>query len=85
METGGYQIIDFKGVQFELNTGQTIKGVYDQLESTRKAILLSGLNVGGTEYHDIFPSLKVSGTDYTLDCYGYTITITDDDLVTITN
>lgn len=83
MTNGGYQIIDLKNTKLTLGTGTKIDGVYDKIKSTRKAILISGLNVGGTEYHDTFVELTVSGTNYTGTIYGKTITISNADLVTI--
>lgn len=85
MTKGGYQIIDLKNVQLTSGTGATFKGVYEQIEGTRKAILVSGLNVGGTEYHDTFVDFTVSNTTFTGTIYGKTITITDEDLVTVTD
>ena len=83
MTNGGYQIIDLKNIKLTVGTGTKIDGVYDKIKSTRKAILISGLNVGGTEYHDTFVELTVSGTNYTGTIYGKTITISNEDLVTI--
>ena len=83
MTNGGYQIIDLKNTKLTVGTGTKIDGVYDKIKSTRKAILISGLNVGGTEYHDTFVELTVSGTNYTGTIYGKTITISNEDLVTI--
>ena len=83
MTIGGYQIIDLKNTKLTVGTGTKIDGVYDKIKSTRKAILISGLNVGGTEYHDTFVELTVSGTNYTGTIYGKTITISNEDLVTI--
>ncbi len=85
MTKGGYQIIDLKDVKLTLGTGATFKGVYNQIEGTRKAILVSGLNIGGTEYHDTFVDFTVSNTSFTGTIYGKTITITDEDLVTVSN
>ncbi len=85
MTKGGYQIIDLKDVNLTLGTGATFKGVYNQIEGTRKAILVSGLNIGGTEYHDTFVDFTVSNTSFTGTIYGKTITITDEDLVTVSN
>ena len=84
MTKGGYQIIDLQNKQLELTKGQKFDGVYNAIKSTKKAILISGLNVGGTEYHDTFVELTVSGTNFTGTIYGKTITISDKDLVTIT-
>ena len=83
MKHGGYQIIDLKNTKLTVGTGTKIDGVYDKIKSTRKAILISGLNVGGTEYHDTFVELTVSGTNYTGTIYGKTITISNADLVTV--
>ena len=83
MSNGGYQIIDLKNINLKVGTGTTIDGVYNKIKSTRKAILISGLNVGGTEYHDTFVELTVSGTNSTGTIYGKTITISNADLVTI--
>ena len=83
MTHGGYQIIDLKNTTLKVDTGTKIDGVYNKIKSTRKAILISGLNVGGTEYHDTFVELTVSGTNFTGTIYGKTITISDEDLVTI--
>ena len=83
MTHGGYQIIDLKNTTLKVGTGTKIDGVYNKIKSTRKAIFISGLNVGGTEYHDTFVELTVSGTNFTGTIYGKTITISNADLVTI--
>lgn len=85
MLKGGYQIIDLKNKKLTSATGMVYDGIYDKIEGTRKAILISGLNVGGTEYHDTFVELTVDGTDYKGTIYGKTITISDKDVVTVTN
>lgn len=85
MQKGGYQIIDLQNKQLESGTGAVFKGVFEKIEGTRKAILISGLNVGGTEYHDTFVELTVNGSQYEGTIYGKTITISGDDTVTVTN
>lgn len=85
MVKGGYQIIDLQNKQLESGTSMTFPGVYEKVEGTRKAILISGLNVGGTEFHDTFVELAASGTNFEGTIYGKTITIADDDSVTVTN
>ena len=85
MVKGGYQIIDLGNKKLTIGTGMVYDGIYDKIEGTRKAILVSGLNVGGTEYHDTFVELTVSGTDYTGTIYGKTITISDKNVVTVTD
>lgn len=79
---GGYQIIDLKNINFVSGTGQTIAGIYDLLEANRKAVLLTNIVIGGTEYKDTF--IELSGATFTGTCYGHTLTITSADLVTFT-
>lgn len=85
MVKGGYQIIDLKNKALTSGVGVVYDGIYDKVEGTRKPILVSGLNVGGTEYHDSFVDFTVSGTTFTGTIYGKTITIADTDTVTVTN
>lgn len=47
MKTGGYQIIDLSGHNFSDGVTSYAEGVYDTLEGTRKAILVSGLEYEG--------------------------------------
>ncbi len=84
MNKGGYQIIDLKNVELTSGTGTVFDGVYEKIEGTRKPILVSGLNVGGTEYNDAYVQFTVSGSNYTTTIYGMTLTIADDDTVTPT-
>lgn len=84
MLKGGYQIIDLQNKELQLTVGMTYEGIYDKIEGTRKAILISGFNLDGKEYHDTFVELDVSGSSYTGTIYGKTITISDTDVVTIT-
>lgn len=84
MLKGGYQIIDLADKEHTLSVGVEHEGIYEKIEGTRKAILLSGINIGGTEYHDTFVELTVSDSNYTGTVYGKTITISDEDVVTIT-
>lgn len=81
---GGYQIIDLQNKSLTVGTGVTFNGIYGQIGATRKAILVTGINIADTEYHDTFVDFTVSGTSYTGTIYGKTITITNADLVTIT-
>lgn len=85
MQKGGYQIIDLKNKQLTIGTGMVYNGVYELIEGTSKPILLSGINIAGKEYHDTFIDLTVSGSSFIATVYGKKITITDNDVVTITN
>lgn len=82
MRKGGYKIIDLKDNSLS-NDAVTIEGIYEAIEgSYRKPLLLSGVNIGGTEKPDVFVEANVSGSDYTIVAYGGTLTITDEDSVT---
>lgn len=85
MLKGGYQIIDLEDKELTSGVGMVYEGIYEKIEGNRKAILISGLNVEGTEYHDTFVELAVSGSNYEGTIYGKTITISDVDVVTVTN
>ena len=79
----GYQVIDLKNYDFVVGTGATIEGVYEKLEGTRKAILLTNIVIAGVEYKDTFVELK--GATFTGTVYGYTFSVTSADLVTFAN
>lgn len=83
MKLGGYQIIDLKNTPLN-STAVVIEGVYAKIEGTRKPLLLSGININGTEYHDAFVTAKVNASNYEIAVYGETITITSDDNITCT-
>ena len=85
MTKGGYQIIDLKNKALTSGVGMKFDGVYDKVKGTHKPILVCGLNVGGTEYHDSYVDFTVAGTAYTGTIYGKTIKIEDTDVVTVTN
>lgn len=87
MMKGGYKIIDFKDAP--LKTGGeaiTIGGIYDTVEASyRKPLLLSGLNIDGVEYNDVYAAPTISGSNYVFTAYGKTITITNADAVSVTS
>lgn len=88
MKKGGYKIIDLKDNDLKTSetNGITIDGLYEAIENSyRKPLLLSGLVIEGVEKNDVFVNPSVSGGDYTLETYGYTITVTSDDNVKISN
>lgn len=84
MQKGGYQIIDLKNKELTSGVGMTYEGIYDKIEGTRKAILVSGLNLEGTEYHDSFVDFTVNNTVFEGTIFGNAITISDEDVVTVT-
>lgn len=81
---GGYQIIDFKNKNITIDVGMLYDGIYDTLEATKKAILVTGIVIDDKEYNDTFIDLHVEGSMYVGTIYGKNITIQDTDVVTIT-
>ena len=91
MRNGGYKIIDLSPYPLTDSTELTIPGIYDRVEGTRKAVMVSGLSIADTttttEFPDFFALFAVDGTDlvYTTvlgDGSTLSITIADDDGVT---
>ena len=85
MKIGGYQIIDLKGKNLTTDVGMVYEGIYDLIESTRKPILLSGIQVDDTEYQDVFTSVTINGSAFELKAYNKIFTIEDTDVVTVSN
>lgn len=93
MLKGGYQIIDLQNKNHELGVGMLHEGIYDKIEGTRKAILLSGITFEGSELHDCFVVPSVNGSSFVCPITAVTgsntvrtilVTITDTDVVTVT-
>lgn len=91
MQKGGYQIIDLEGHNHTSGVGAVHDGIYEKIEGTPKAILLSGIVVNAVEYHDTYIFPCVNGTNYVA-IVGenpttnerITINIQDNDVVTFT-
>ena len=82
MLRGGYKIIDLKNISLS-SASVTIKGLHEAIESNyRKPLLLSSINIGGSEKADAFVTFTNSGNSFICIVYGYTITITNVDGVT---
>lgn len=65
MATGGYQLVDFKKVNLTSGTkNTTLTECYAAIEGTRKRTVVTGLVVGGTEYHDFEAVFTASGQTY---------------------
>lgn len=79
---GGYQIINLHNIPLS-NTVVNIQGIYDLIESTRKVILLSNINIDGIEYHDTFINITVDNSNYIATVYEKTLTITSNDNITL--
>lgn len=85
-DLGGYQILDLKGFDFAIGTKQVFENVWDTLESTCVPIMVCNLVVAGTELRNTWiVDLKFDSTNYVGTIYDYTITIGDDNGITITN
>lgn len=86
MATGGYQIVDFKGEALTVGTEKTIGGVYESIaKRAGKPTVVRGLNYGGTEKSGFYTLFVLSSTSYvaTVTELGITITVADDDGVTV--
>lgn len=75
MTKGGYQILDLSGHSFTTGVTGYVKDAYGKIEGTRKVILVSGLEVDGTEYRDAFVDFSVSTSNFVGTMYGKIITI----------
>lgn len=83
MNKGGYQILDLKNTNFALGTGAVVSGVYGKIAGTKKPILVSGIVIAGTEYHDTYVDFTINNTAFEGIIYGKKITIANTDTVTI--
>lgn len=83
MNKGGYQILDFKNTNFALGTGAVVSGAYGTIAGTKKPILVSGIVIAGTEYHDTYVDFTINNTAFEGIIYGKKITIASTDTVTI--
>lgn len=86
---GGYIIVDLKGVDFTSGTPEIVEGAYKAASNPwNKAVLISGLQVAGVYYPDIFiPLVPNAGTYEGGAVFGgntFTFSIASDDSVTIT-
>lgn len=83
MVKGGYQIINFDGVEFRTGISMQCEGLYEKIEGTRKAILLSGLTVDGKEYHDVYINPQIFTYSFLFDCGDFILDISDRDICTV--
>lgn len=84
MLKGGYQIIDLENNNFTPGTAITINSIYDKCEGTTKPYLLTNIKISSKEYGNTFIELKNNESNFTGQCYGYNVTITNSDSVTFT-
>ena len=83
MNKGGYQILDLKNTNFALGTGAVVEGAYGKIAGTKKPILVSGIVIAGTEYHDTYVDFTVVSSAFEGIIYGKKIKIEMTDVVTI--
>ena len=83
MNKGGYQILDLKNTNFALGTGALVAGAFETIRGTKKPILVSGIVIAGTEYHDTYVDFTVVSTAFEGIIYGKKISIASTDTVTI--
>ena len=81
--TGGYKIIDLGYTNFTTSKSVTVPGIYEKINSARKAIMLEHFSIGGTDCRPCFPEITVSGTSFKFDAYGKTFTVANNDSVTV--
>ena len=84
---GGCLIIDLKNVNFTSNSGITVDGVHERIESSKKPIRLCNVVVDGNEKRDIdLVNIGVKGLDYFANIEigetPATVTITSGDVIT---
>ena len=81
--TGGYKIIDLGYTNFATSKSVTVPGLHENIQNSRKAVLLEHFLIGGTWCRPCFPEIKVSGNNFVFDVYGYTFTVSNTDSVTV--
>ena len=75
---GGYMALNFSGVE----SGATVPGLFTQLASNRKAVIVESLTIEGTTYNAQPGYMELSGADYKITIPAGTITVTNGDVVT---
>lgn len=81
MLKGGYQIINFEGINFTRGETKKIDGIYEKIEGTTKALLISGLSLDGVNIRDFFTIPTVKNGKYHITYGDKTIVIDDNDNV----
>ena len=81
---GGYKIINLHNTNFSIGEAQTIKGLYESIENSyNKVLMLAGINIAGVEYNNTFVNFTHENNEYKANVYANTITITQEDTITI--
>ena len=83
---GGYKLIPLP-IDLDEYEGQdaVVSGIYSKIKSTKKRIVLTGLNEAGVLYGDLSVEveLKSNGKLFISNAYGYDLTISSDDKVSV--
>lgn len=84
MINGGYQILNFNGVNINNNEKVKIVDIFTKLNTTNKAVLVSGLAVNGVVLNDFFVQLIKENNTVKLNSPTFVITIDNEDNISIT-
>lgn len=80
---GGYKIVSLNGNDLTSESAFTVKGLYEDLaDSYSKPILVSEIVIDDEKQQDAYAVVKKTESGYTIDVYGYALTVTDEDAVT---
>lgn len=82
---GGYQVVDLANNEFVTGTAIQIPGIYALVDSNSKAVLLSGINLDGKTYNDLYVSMYKVDFKYTTKVYGKYVVIDENDNVIFQN
>lgn len=81
---GGYKLINLRGIDVS-GVGKTIDGIYEAIEGTNKATLITGLVIGSEELDDLFVPFRSESTSFVgkvmLGTATLTITVSSENLV----
>lgn len=82
---GGYQIVDLQNTLLNQDTNKKIDGVYSLVNSTRKVIMFSGINIYGIELDNTLSSVVKIDGNYVANLYGNYLVIHEDDTITFSD
>ena len=81
---GGYQLVDLQGN--DLSSGFTLEGLHQVITlSNNKPLLVTGIVIGGIKKNDVYTTAEKTSDKYTFTIYDKTLTIANDDSVTVAN
>lgn len=63
---GGYKIINLKDVNLLEDTPIKVSGIYDEIEGTRKPILIENLTIDGVEQESCYCPISVNYSNFDL-------------------